>query len=79
MAVMLPYLVGVVTAPLVAKVVKPLARGALKTTIGISLQAKRLIAKTAEDFQDLAAEANAEVAAAKGRTGSRTAGSEAKA
>jgi hypothetical protein len=77
MAIVLPYLIGVVTAPLVAKVVKPLARGTIKTTIGIGAQAKRLVAQTVEDFQDLAAEANAEVTATKAGSWSRTGGSEA--
>jgi hypothetical protein len=78
MALFLPYLAGVVTAPLVAKVVKPLARGTVKTAIGIGLQTKKIVAETAEGFQGLAAEANAEVAAAKAKAGSRTPGSEAK-
>jgi hypothetical protein len=78
MAIVLPYLIGVVTAPLVGKVVKPIARGTIKTTIVIGLQAKRLVAGTAEDLQDLVAEANAEVTATKGGTGSRAGGSEAK-
>lgn len=59
-----PYLIGLVTAPLVVKVVKPLLRGTVKTTIGVGLQAKKLAAEAAEDLQDLAAEASAEMAAA---------------
>lgn len=59
-----PYLIGVVTAPLVVKIIKPLARSTVKATIEIGLQAKKLAAETAEDLQDLAAEASVEMAAA---------------
>lgn len=58
-----PYLIGLVTAPLVMKVAKPLLRSTVKTTIEVGLQAKKLAAEAAEDFQDLAAEASAELAA----------------
>jgi Protein of unknown function (DUF5132) len=65
-----PYLIGLVTAPLVVKVVKPLLRGTVKTTIEVGLQAKKLGAEAVEDLQDLAAEASAEMAAAE--TGTRS-------
>jgi Protein of unknown function (DUF5132) len=70
-----PYLIGLVTAPLVVKVVKPLLRGTVKTTIEVGLQVKKLAAEAAEDLQDLAAEASAEMAAAEmtaGKTGTRS-------
>lgn len=60
----LPYLVGLVAAPLVGMIVKPLMRGAIKATIGVGLQVKKLAAEAAEDLQDLAAEASAEFIAA---------------
>lgn len=60
----LPYLVGFATAPLVGMIIKPLMRGAIKTTIGIGLEVKKLAAEAAEDLQDLAAEVNAEFVAA---------------
>lgn len=59
-----PYLIGLATAPLVVKIIKPLARSTVKATIEIGLQAKKLAAETAEDLQDLAAEASVEMAAA---------------
>lgn len=59
-----PYLIGLVTAPLAAKVIKPLLRGTVKTTIEVGLQAKKLATDAAEDLQNLAAEATAEMAAA---------------
>lgn len=62
--VLIPYLIGLVTAPLIAKVVKPLLRGTVKTTVGIALQVKKLAAETVEDVQDLAAEASAEMISA---------------
>jgi len=53
-----PYVVGVATAPLL----KPLARAALKSAIGVGLEAKRLAAEAAHEVQALAAEASTEKA-----------------
>ena len=64
MAVVAPYLIGVVTAPLVARVFKPFFRGAIKTTMGVALEAKRAAAEVREEFQDIAAEATIEQQAA---------------
>jgi hypothetical protein len=58
------YLIGLVSAPLVAKVVQPIARSAVKTTIELGLQARKLAIDAAEDLQDLVAETTAEMAAA---------------
>jgi len=58
------YVVGLVTAPYVAVLVNPLLRGTVKTTIRISSEVKKLATEAVEDFQDIAAEANAEFAAA---------------
>lgn len=75
---LVPYLIGLVTAPLVAKIIKPILRGTVKTSVEVGLQMKKLAAEAAEDFQDLAAEANAEMAAAEatrtrsGVTGTRS-------
>lgn len=63
MAVVAPYLIGVVTAPLVARVFKPLFRGMIKTTMGVALEAKKAAAEMREEFQDIAAEATVEKAA----------------
>lgn len=57
-AFVVPYVIGAVTAPLAAMVIKPILRGTVKTTIGVALQIKKLAAETAEDLQDLAAEAS---------------------
>lgn len=61
--VLVPYLLGLVTAPLMVKVVKPLLRGTVKTTVGLALQVKKVAAEAVEDVQDLAAEASAEMVA----------------
>jgi hypothetical protein len=73
----IPYLIGIVSAPLVAKIAQPIARSAVKATIQFGLQARKLAAEAAEDLQDLAAEASAEMTVAEiGKTsGSSVAGS----
>lgn len=60
MAVFLPYLVGVVTAPLAAKVIKPVLRGVVKATVGVALEVKRAAAEAGEELQDIAAEVSVE-------------------
>jgi Protein of unknown function (DUF5132) len=52
MPVLVPYLIGVVTAPLAAKVVKPMLRGIVKTTAGVTLEAKRVAAEASEEAKD---------------------------
>lgn len=59
-----PYLIGLVTAPLVGAIIKPLLRGTVKTTVGIGLQVKKLAAEAREEFQDITAEASVEIVAA---------------
>lgn len=51
------FWIGVVSAPLVVKVAKSLARGTIKTTVEVGLQAKRLAAQTAEEVRSLTVEA----------------------
>ena len=60
----IPYLIGLVSAPLVTKIIQPIARSAVKTTIELGMQARKLVAEAAEDLQDLVAETSAEMAAA---------------
>jgi hypothetical protein len=64
MPVLAPYVIGVVTAPLVANVVKPLFRGVVKATVGVTLEAKKAAAEAREEFQSIAAEAILEKAVA---------------
>jgi len=55
-----PYLIGVVTAPLVARVLKPALRGVVKTSVGVALEVSRAAAEASEEIQDIAAEVNVE-------------------
>lgn len=59
------FMLGSVVGPAVFPIVKPFVRDAAKATIRMGLQLKRFAAEAAEDLEDLAAEAGAEVAAAK--------------
>jgi hypothetical protein len=54
--VLAPYLIGVVTAPLAARVLKPLLRGIVKSTVSLGLELKKAAAEVGEEFQDIAAE-----------------------
>jgi hypothetical protein len=51
----IPYLIGLESAPLVTRIVQPIARSAVKTTIELGMQARKLAAQAAEDLQDLVA------------------------
>ena len=72
------YLIGLVSAPLVAKVAQPIVRSVVKTTIELSLQARKLAVEAAEDLQDLVAETSAEMAAAEMEKRSGTPAAESK-
>lgn len=60
MAVIVPYLLGVVTAPLVVKIVKPIVRGTVKASVGLAMEAKKAAAEAGEEFHGLAAQARAD-------------------
>lgn len=62
-----PYIIGLVTAPLAGAIIKPLLRSTVKTAVGLGLQARKLAVEAREEFQDLAAEASAEMATAQGQ------------
>ncbi|WP_020636829.1 DUF5132 domain-containing protein [Amycolatopsis alba] len=49
-------MIGLVIAPLAGKMVKPLARGAVRASVGVALELRKLAAQTSEELQDLAAE-----------------------
>ena len=77
MPILAPYVIGVVTAPLVGKVFKPLLRGVVKATVGLALEVKKAAAEAGEELQDIAAEVSVEKAADSeaaraGRTGTVT-------
>lgn len=64
MPVLAPYVIGVVTALLVVKAIKPLCRSIVKATVGVTLGAKKAAAEVCEEFQGIAAEATLEKVAA---------------
>ncbi|MFC3456288.1 DUF5132 domain-containing protein [Amycolatopsis speibonae] len=49
-------MIGLIIAPLAGKMVKPLARGAVRATVGVALEVRKMAAQTSEELQDLAAE-----------------------
>lgn len=59
-----PFVLGLVAVPLAKRVVKPLVRGVVKASIELAMDVRRTAHAVGEEFQDLAAEAAAEVAAA---------------
>ncbi|MCX4765820.1 DUF5132 domain-containing protein [Streptomyces sp. NBC_01275] len=59
-----PFLIGLIAAPLAKRVVKPLMRGLVKTSVGLVLEVRRAAHEASEGLQDLAAEVTAEVVAA---------------
>lgn len=63
MAVVAPYLIGVVTAPLVVKVGKALVRGTIKASVGLVSEVKKAAAEASVELHDLAAEVSADKAA----------------
>jgi hypothetical protein len=64
-----PFLIGLIAVPLAKRVVKPLMRGLVKTSVGLVLEVKRAAHEAGEGLQDLAAEVTAEVVAAQMATG----------
>lgn len=56
----LPYVVGVVTAPLLVRIAKPLIRGVVKTTIGAGFKVKKLAAEAGEELHGLVTEVSGE-------------------
>ncbi|WP_416978366.1 DUF5132 domain-containing protein [Streptomyces sp. T028] len=64
-----PFLIGLIAAPLAKRVVKPLMRGLVKTSVGLVLEVKRAAHEASEGLQDLAAEVTAEVVAAQMASG----------
>jgi hypothetical protein len=63
-----PFLVGVITAPLAKRVAKPLVRGVIKTSVGLTLEVKRAVIEAGEEIQGLTAEVAAEKLASPART-----------
>lgn len=59
-----PFLVGVVAAPVGWAIFKPVARAAVKSSVILAMEAKKLAQEAGEELQDVAAEVTAEVVAA---------------
>ncbi|WP_037908351.1 DUF5132 domain-containing protein [Actinacidiphila yeochonensis] len=59
-----PFLIGLIVGPLAKRLVRPLAKGLLKTSVGLALEVKRVAHEANEGLHDLAAEVTAEVVAA---------------
>ncbi|HSK79634.1 MAG TPA: DUF5132 domain-containing protein [Thermoanaerobaculia bacterium] len=59
------FLVGVVVAPVLGAITRPLARGVIKGGIVVKRQLDKMAAEVKEEVQDLAAEAAADLDAPK--------------
>ena len=59
-----PFIVGLIAAPLLKKVARPVLRGAVKGSISLVAEVKRAAHEAGEGLQDLAAEATADLFAA---------------
>ena len=55
------YLAGVLTAPIVGAVAKPLVRGTVKGGILVARQVRRMAQEVRADFEDIAAEATSDL------------------
>ncbi|MGX1274632.1 DUF5132 domain-containing protein [Streptomyces phaeoluteigriseus] len=59
-----PFLIGLIAAPLAKRLLKPLMRGVLKTSVGLAYEVKKATLEAGENIHDLAAEMAAEMVAA---------------
>ncbi|MFE2285362.1 DUF5132 domain-containing protein [Streptomyces sp. NPDC059443] len=55
--VVLPFLAGVIVSPLAQKIVKPIARGAVKGSVGLTVNVKQACARVRAEVQGAAAAA----------------------
>ena len=62
-----PFLVGLVAGPVGWAIFKPLARGAVKSSVLLAMEVKKLAEEAGEELRDVAAELSADIAAAKQR------------
>ncbi|MFB7455136.1 DUF5132 domain-containing protein [Streptomyces sp. NPDC088337] len=51
-----PFLIGLIAAPLLDRVGKPLLRGIIKTSVALTLEVKRAAIEAGEEIQELTAE-----------------------
>jgi hypothetical protein len=59
-----PFLIGLIAAPLAKRLLKPLMRGVVKTSVGLALEVRKATLEAGENIHDLAAEVSAEMVAA---------------
>lgn len=59
-----PFLIGLIAAPLAKRLLKPLMRGVVKTSVGLALEVRKATLEAGENIHDLAAEVAAEMVAA---------------
>lgn len=58
-----PFLIGLIAAPLAKRVLKPLVRGVITTSVGVVMEVKKAAHEAGENINDLAAEVAADVMA----------------
>ncbi|MEV5902737.1 DUF5132 domain-containing protein, partial [Streptomyces sp. NPDC052127] len=49
-----PFLIGLIAAPLVKRLGKPLMRGIVKTSVGLGIEVRKAVHEAGEGIQDLA-------------------------
>ncbi|MFG2140186.1 DUF5132 domain-containing protein [Streptomyces sp. NPDC048650] len=59
-----PFLIGLIAAPVAKRMIKPLVRGVVKTSVGLAMEVKKAAHEAGEGIQDLAAEVAAEMVTA---------------
>ncbi|MFD3586802.1 DUF5132 domain-containing protein [Streptomyces sp. NPDC058683] len=59
-----PFLIGLIIAPLAKRVLKPLVRGVVTTSVGLVMEVKKAAQEAGENIHDLAVEVAAEMVAA---------------
>ncbi|WP_326784396.1 DUF5132 domain-containing protein [Streptomyces sp. NBC_00151] len=59
-----PFLIGLIVAPLAKRVLKPLMRGVVTTSVGLVMEVKKAAQEAGENIHDLAVEVAAEMVAA---------------
>ncbi|MEU2393781.1 DUF5132 domain-containing protein [Streptomyces sp. NPDC007369] len=60
-----PFLIGLIVAPLAKRLLKPLVRGVVKTSVGVVMEVNKAAREAGENIHGLAVEAAADMAAAR--------------
>ncbi|MFC8566940.1 DUF5132 domain-containing protein [Streptomyces sp. NPDC057245] len=67
------FLFGLIAAPLAKRVLKPVLRGVVRTSVGVAYEIRLAAAEAGRNVHGLAAEVAAEMAAAQTAAGNRSA------